>query len=98
MNNFTDEQILVLKNEWLGFGCFVLKDDLNTSDHAEIDKWIMDLLSKKSRSKEDEYVVHCINHACTSDIPFKATASIRAELLSIVRMKIKDPDWRRFPL
>ena len=41
-------------------------------------------------SESEELIVNLVHHSLNFDIPFKVTASVRAELLHEVRMKIAD--------
>jgi hypothetical protein len=97
MDRRNKEQMQDLKKEWVGGGRFVLRDDDHPEDHREIHNWLLELLDKEERSDEDEYIASCVHHSLNFDIPFAATKGVRRELLNIVRMKIRDPRWMRFP-
>ncbi len=97
MGRRNKEQMQDLKQEWTEGGRFVLRDDDHPKDHREIHNWLLEFLDKEERSDEDEYIVTCVYHSLNFDIPFKATKGVRSELVNIVRMKIKDPRWMRFP-
>lgn len=93
MDRRSEEQMRKLRKEWTDGGFVVLKGD----DHKEIDRWILRLLDKKTRSDEEEYIVSRVDHSLNFDIPFQATNVVRDDLLHIVRMKMKDPNWTRLP-
>jgi CHAT domain-containing protein len=97
MDKRNKKQMPELKKEWLNGSKIVLQDDDYPKDHAEINDWIISLIGKEARSDEKEYIVSCVYHSLSFDIPFAATKAIRGELLHIVRMKINDPTWARFP-
>jgi len=82
----------VLKVEWINSGFLVLGDDDHQQDHAEINCWIIDLLSKNELIGDEISIVSLVYHSLSFDIPFKATKSIRNDLLRTVRMKMADPD------
>jgi hypothetical protein len=77
-----------LRREWLGGSAVIFGADRNKEDHRAISKWILGLLNQETLSEEDELMVSRVYHSLNFDIPFAATASVRAELLHIVRMKI----------
>jgi hypothetical protein len=97
MDRRNKKQMQDLKQEWIESGRFVLRDDDHPKDHTEIHNWLLEFLDKEERSDEDEYIASCVYHSLNFDIPFPATKSVRCELLNIVRMKIKNPQWMRFP-
>jgi hypothetical protein len=92
------KQMQELREEWVSGRRLILSYDQHKEDHARIDEWIVTLLEKENRSDEDEYIVGCIYHSLNFDIPFPATEGVRRELLHMVRMKISDPTWTKFPL
>lgn len=97
MDRRSEEQMRELRKEWVGGGRIAMRDDKYREDHIEISRWILRLLDKKVRSDEEEYIVSCVDHSLNFDIPFQATKEVRDNLLHMVRMKMKDPNWTRFP-
>ncbi|MGX8007960.1 hypothetical protein ACVDG8_002620 [Mesorhizobium sp. ORM8.1] len=97
MDRRSEEQMRGLRKEWVDGGHIAMRDDVHREDHIEINRWILRLLDKKTRSDEEEYIVTCVDISLNFDIPFKATKGDRDDLLRMVRMKIKDPNWTRFP-
>ena len=97
MDRRSEEQMRELRKEWVGGGRIAMRDDKHREDHIEISRWILRLLDKKVRSDEEEYIVSCVDHSLNFDIPFQATKEVRDNLLHMVRMKMKDPNWTRFP-
>lgn len=97
MDRRSEQQMRELRKEWVGGGRIALRDDEHREDHIEINRWILRLLDKKVRSDEEEYIVSCVDHSLNFDIPFQATKAVRDNLLHMVRMKMKDTNWTRFP-
>jgi hypothetical protein len=79
-----------LKSEWMSGSAIIFRADNNKEDHQAISKWILGLLDQETRSEDEELIVSLVYHGLNFDIPLKATASVRAELLQMVRMKIND--------
>jgi transcriptional regulator CtsR len=79
-----------VKSEWVNGSAFIFGADSNKEDHQAISKWILGLLDQEVRSEEEECIVRLVYHSLNFDIPFRATASVRAELLQMVRIKIGD--------
>jgi hypothetical protein len=79
-----------LKSEWMSGSAIIFQADSNKEDHQAISKWILGLLDQEAMSEDEELIVSFAYHSLNFDVPFKATASERAELLQRVRMKIND--------
>ncbi|MDR6293920.1 MULTISPECIES: hypothetical protein [Inquilinus] len=86
-----------LRREWAEGGRVVLQDDANGSDHSIVHHWIMRLIDGEIVDDDRDGILSLVYHSLNFDIPFAATKGVRDELLQVVRMKIKDPAWRRFP-
>jgi len=80
----------ILKSEWVAGSTQIFREDCNKEDHQAISKWILGLLDQETMSESEELIVNLLHHSLNFDIPFKATASVRAELLQEVRIKIAD--------
>jgi hypothetical protein len=83
-----------LKSEWMTGSTAIFQADGNKEDHQAISKWIVGLLDQGTRSEDGELIFNLVYHSLNFDIPFKATASARAELLQRVRLKINDTSRR----
>ena len=79
-----------LKSEWMSGSAIIFQADGNKEDHQAISKWILGLLDQETRSDDEELIFNLVYHSLNFDIPFKATACPRAELLRMVRLKIND--------
>ena len=79
-----------LKSEWMSGSAVIFQADGNKEDHQAISQWVQGLLDRETRSEDDELIFNLVYHSLNFDIPFKATASARADLLRMVRLKIND--------
>ena len=79
-----------LKSEWMSGSVVIFGADGNKEDHPALSRLILRLLDQETRSEDEDLIVSLVYHSLNFDIPFKATASVRAEMLKMVRRKIKD--------
>jgi hypothetical protein len=91
------DELAALRQEWTEGGRLVLQDDANGGDHGDLTRWVVRLVDGDIADDERDGILSLVYHSLNFDIPFAATKGVRDELLHVVRMKIKDPAWRRFP-
>lgn len=91
------EELAALKKEWIEGGRHVLQDDADGSDHSVVHHWVVRLIDGGILDDDRDGILSLVHHSLNFDIPFAATKGVRDELLHVVRMKIRDPAWRRFP-
>jgi hypothetical protein len=90
------DELAALRQEWSEGGRLVLQDDADGGDHSIVHHWIMRLIDGEIVDDDRDGILSLVYHSLNFDIPFAATKGVRDELLHVVRMKIKDPAWRRF--
>jgi hypothetical protein len=90
VQKYSREFLDCLKSEWSSGSAVIFQADSNKEDHQAIRKWVLELLSQETRSEDEELILNYVYHGLNFDIPFEATAGIRAKLLQTVRTKIND--------
>ena len=90
-------ELTALRQEWTEGGRLVLRDDANGSDHSDLHHWVLRLIDGDITDDDRDGILSLVYHSLNFDIPFAATKGVRDELLHVIRMKIRDPGWRRFP-
>lgn len=90
------DELAALRQEWSEGGRIVLQDDADGGDHSIVHHWIVRLIDGDIADDDRDGILSLVYHSLNFDIPFAATKGVRDELLHVVRMKIKDPAWRRF--
>ncbi|MGF6229841.1 hypothetical protein QFZ27_003796 [Inquilinus ginsengisoli] len=91
------DELAALRQDWTEGGRLVLQDDANGDDHGIVHHWVVRLIDGDIADDERDSILSLVYHSVNFDIPFAATKGVRNELLHVVRMKIKDLAWRRFP-
>ncbi len=95
---FSHKWVADVKRMWMGScGRAVLEDDDRKEDHAEIYQFVIDTCNKTDLSEEDKHVLKLVYQGCDYEKWLGETKIERNELLRTVRLRIKDPNWTRFP-
>jgi hypothetical protein len=86
----TNQEILdELKSEWRDGSTIILDADDHRGDHCKIKQWVARFLEEGARNEDDKLLLNRIYHSLNFDIPFRATANVRAELLEHVRARLR---------
>ncbi|KGM32749.1 hypothetical protein [Inquilinus limosus] len=91
------DELAALRKEWVESGRSVLQDDAGGGDQSVLHHWVVRLIDGDIVDDDRDGILSLVYHSLNFDIPFAATRGVREELRHVIRMKIKDPAWRRFP-